>query len=283
MTNQFVIDNNFDKNITTSYFLSIQLALDGFSFCVLDPISNEYILFYHKNISINESLFGVTDSEIANNEYLQLPYQKTFVLFQTKHNTLIPSSLFDEKQKEDYLNFCFNPNKYEEEITFSHKIKMADSYCIFSIPEKFSDLLSSKFSNVFYFNQTIPFIESALLNTTFNTDQHLVYINVQNSCFDIIIIAGNNLKLHNTFNFHNKKEFLYYTLLVFEQLKLNTHTSHIYLSGRVSKTDDIYSMLKKYIKHVEIANESKHFKFAAVFKQVSLVNHINLINIPLCV
>ncbi len=283
MSNQFVVDSNFDKNITNSYFLSIQLTLDGFSFCVLDPISNEYILFSEHALSINDSLIQSIEKELKENEYLQLPYQKVFVLYYTKQNTLIPTSLYQKDQKELYLDFCFNQNKFEEELTFSNKIKMADSYCIFSIPKTIVELLNNKFSNIYYYCSTTPFIETALLNTSFNYDQFQIYINLQNSIFDIIAIAGNDLKLHNSFKFHDKKEFLYYTLLIFEQLKLNTNTSTIFLSGAISKTDEIYSLLKKYIKNIEIVKESKHFKFASVFKTISLQEHINLINIPLCV
>ncbi len=283
MSNQFVVDSNFDKNITNSYFLSIQITLDGFSFCVLDPISNEYILFFDKSLSLNQSTISFLENELSENEYLQMPYQKVFILYNTKYNTLIPSSLFQEEKKNQYLNFCFNKNKFNEELTYCNKIKMADSYCIFSIPKSITDILNNKFQSVFYYCSTTPFIETALLNTNFNNDKYQIYINIQNSFFDTIAISGNNLKLHNSFKFHDKKEFLYYTLLIFEQLKLSNKSSKVFLIGKIKKTDEIYTLLKKYIKHVEIIKDSKHFKFSAIFKNISLQDHINLINIPLCV
>ncbi len=283
MSNQFVVDSNFDKNITNSYFLSIQLTLDGFSFCVLDPISNEYILFFHHSFSINESSIKTLEKELSSNEYLQLNYQKIYVLYYTQRNTLIPTSLYQDNQKGLYLDFCFNQDKFNEELAFSNKIKMADSYCIFSIPKAIVQLFNEKYTNVYYYCSTTPFIETALLNTSFNYDQYQIYINLHNSIFDIIVITGNDLKLHNSFMFQDKREFLYYTLLIFEQLKLNTHTSNVFLSGEFSKTDEIYELLKKYIKNITVLKESKHFKFSSVFKTVSIQDHFNLINIPLCV
>ncbi len=283
MSNQFVVDSNFDKNITNSYFLSIQLTLDGFSFCVLDPISNEYILFFQKPLSLNQSLINSIEDELTNNEFLQFPYQKVFVLYYTKQNTLIPSSLYEEEKKDLYLEFCFNNKKFNEELAFCNKIKMADSYCVFSIPKSIVELLENKYENIYYYCPTTPFIETALLNTNFNNDKYQIYINMQNSFFDIIVISGNNLKLHNSFKFHDKKEFLYYTLLIFEQLKLNNNSSKVFFTGKINKTDDIYLLLKKYIKHIEIIKDSKHFKFSTIFKNISLQDHINLINIPLCV
>ncbi len=283
MNNQFVVDSNFDKNITNSYFLSIQITLDGFSFCVLDPISNEYILFFDKTLSLNKSIVNSIEEELTTNKYLQYPYQKVFILYYTKYNTIIPSSLFQESQLNKYLDFCFNKNEFDIEQACYNKIKMADSFCIFSVPEPIIDLLNHKFQNTFYYCPTTPFIETALLNTNFNNDKCQIYLNIQNSFFDIIVISGNNLKLHNSFKFHDKKEFLYYTLLIFEQVKLNTNSSKVFLLGKINKTDEIYSLLKKYIKHIEIIKESKHFKFSPIFKNISLQNHINLINIPLCV
>ena len=40
-----IVDETFDANISSSYFLSIQASLDGFSFSILDPIRNKYIQF----------------------------------------------------------------------------------------------------------------------------------------------------------------------------------------------------------------------------------------------
>lgn len=283
MNNYSVIDHNFDINITTSYFLSIQLSLDGFSFCVLDPVSNEYIQFQSKNILLNEKIFDTLEKELANNDLLIYPYQKVFITYYTSEYTLIPTPLFQKEKEDTYLNFCFSNKSDCDMVLFSNKIKMADSVCLFGVPKNIVDLLNKYYKDIHFFCQATPFIESALLSTTIDSNHNHVHIDLQVSNFDIIVTSGNNLKMHNSFNYNNHNDFLYYTLLIFEQLKLNTHSTIIFLSGKADKSTNIYSLLKKYIKQVEIKKETKHFKFASVFKNIPIQNHLNLFNIPLCV
>ncbi len=278
-----IIDHHFDKNITTSYFLSIQLSLDGFSFCILDPVSNEYIQLYDRHLSFNETLFEVLAEELETNTYLSLKFQKIFIVYYTYQNTLIPDALYSESDEKSILDFCMQKKSLNPTVTFHHKIRMADSYCVFQIPKKIVDLINQKLGKVFYFCQTIPYIEAALLKTMNDQKTHQLHINIQNSHFEVLVTYGNNLKMHNVFNFHNSKEFLYYTLYIFEQLKLDPVHSKILLTGKISKTDELYSLLKKYIKHIEIENETNHFKFSGVFKPIQIQNFLNLFNIPLCV
>jgi len=278
-----VIDNSFDKNITTSYFLSIQLMLDGFSFCVLDPISNEYIQFYSRQLTFDENLNQILEKEFETNELLKLKYQKTFILYYTNKTTLIPSALFSSSNKEQYFNLCFKPDITIESSTFDKKVRMADSVCLFQIPKQTLQIINKNLENGFYFCQTIPFIESILLNTSNKAENHQIHLNVQNSNFEAIVTSGNDLKLHNIYKFQNKKEFIYYVLYVFEQLKLDTKETRVYISGNLEKTDELYLLLKKYIKLIELNTETRHFKFSAIFRNLSLQNHINLFNIPLCV
>ncbi|MFW6352211.1 MAG: DUF3822 family protein, partial [Bacteroidota bacterium] len=77
-----VIDETYDSTITASYFLSIQASLDGFSFCTLDPVRNKYVQFRHfelKDVEKDEFSSAV-ENLFENNEFLNLPYKKVFIL-----------------------------------------------------------------------------------------------------------------------------------------------------------------------------------------------------------
>ncbi len=280
-----IIDNSFDVNITTSYFLSIQLSLDGFSFCVLDPISNEYIQFWYKPINIHQNIEEVLQYELEHNDVLIYPYQKVFFSYTSHPHTLIPDSLFNKDEAATYLDFCFSkPNTLkQEQLAFYNKVKMADSWCVFQIPLKITQLLDKYYPEIKYLCQTIPFIENALLHASTDTNSNQVHIYVSKGNFEIAVKKGNSLLLHNTFDYQNTKDFLYFTLFVIDQLKLDSHHTKIFLAGNIDKKMDLYITLKKYIKKVEITESTKHFKFASSFKNIQIHNHLNLFNIPLCV
>lgn len=278
-----IIDNSFDINVTTSYFLSIQLALDGFSFCVLDPVSNEYIHFRRRPFESKLSPLEILKEELDSDQILLYPYQKVFFSYNSSKYTLVPDGLFNKESAASYMDFSFADNQKEDAGTYYNKIKMADSWCIFNIPNDITTLLEKYYSDIRYFCEAIPFIESALLDTSIDAKRNHVHLNINTGYFDIAVTSGNNLLLHNTFNFTNDKDFLYFTLFVFEQLELNASKTKVYLSGNITKNDAIYTILKKYIKRVEISETTKHFKFAAAFKNIALQSHLNLFNIPICV
>ncbi|MGQ1788471.1 MULTISPECIES: DUF3822 family protein [unclassified Saccharicrinis] len=286
MNKASVIDTSFDINITTSYFLSIQLHLDGFSFCVLDPVSNEYIQFEHRPLKFNEEIMDVLEKELAQRQLLVYPYQKVFVIYNTQNYSLIPQALYSSIEDPGYLDFCFADGfDGENEVCFANKIKMADSFCSFKVPKRLTEIVDTYYSHVKYFCQATPFIETALLSTSTDIGHNHVHINLQpsGSYFDIIVTSSNNLKMHNTFKYHDHKEFLYFAMFVFDQMKLDTRHTKVFLTGNIEKSNEIYSMLKKYIKQVEIETTTNHFKFSGVFKNIPLQNHLNLFNTPLCV
>ncbi len=278
-----VIDSNFDVNVTTSYFLSIQLSLDGFSFCVLDPVSNEYIQFWHKKINPTQEPTNVLEQELRENPVLLYPYQKIFFSYNSNYYTLVPDGIFNKEQAREQLNFTISSNNHPEGEVFFSKIKMADAWCIYSIPQELVSLLKKYYSDIHYFCEIVPFIENALLSTTIDSKKNHVHINVNNKYFDIAVTAGNNLILHNAFTYKNNNDFLYFTLFVFDQLKLNTSKTTVYLSGSIDKNDNTYAMLKKYIKRVELSTSTKHFRFSQIFKNIPIQTHLNLFNIPICV
>jgi len=47
------IDETLDKNLIHTYHLSIQADLNGLSFCILDPVTNKYIVLVHQAFKPN--------------------------------------------------------------------------------------------------------------------------------------------------------------------------------------------------------------------------------------
>ncbi len=275
-----IIAPYFDINITNSYFLSIQIMRSSISFCIIDPISNEYIALDTVSVLPNKNEFDTLSNEFINNELLSHDYQKVFVLYYTKEYTLVPQSLYNEEKKDIYLDFCLEKSNDNQSI-YTNKIKMADSICLFNMPNDIVELIINKYKKVSFFCQIAPFIETSLLSAA--NSNYNVHVNVQKIHFDIIVCKGNHLKLYNTFKFYSSEEFIYYILFVFDQLKLDAKETNIFLSGKISKTNELFLLIKKYIKQVEITKTTKHFKFANIFKNKELQDYINLFNIYICV
>ena len=99
-------NNNLD--ILSNVKLSIQINLNGLSFCVLEENSNT--ITYLNNLVFDRKLtpFELLDhlKEAFNNiEILQNKFSAVTIIYVNELSTLVPSPLFNEDNLADYLKF----------------------------------------------------------------------------------------------------------------------------------------------------------------------------------
>lgn len=276
-----VTDGSFDKNITNSYFLSIQVSLNGLSFCVLDPIRNLYILFKHIPFAKPDKNYSHTQELLITEEVLNYSYKRVFFLFNTPYATLVPANLYhyDHSKKSLQLtsNICEDNYKVIEQ-----KIKLADTWNVFAIPRFLYHLVKTQFKDVSFFQQYTPIVEANLITSKTET-QPEVYLHIHPDEFDLAIIQKHRLLLCNSFSYKNNTEFVYFILYSVEQLNLDKDKLKIMVIGLSNYKDERLLLLERYIKNVKLEAPTPHFEFSSSFKASLKGNYQNLFNLPLCV
>jgi hypothetical protein len=278
-----VIDETFDSHITSSYFLSIQVSLDGFSFCSIDPVTNKYLQFRHIKTG------PIKDGELADKlnkifeqtHLLNLPYKKVFVLFSSPCSTLVPAGIFKPEHALNWLSFCHKIPKGH--TTLHTKMKLADAWNVFSVPQSVIQLFKRQFPEPLFFHQYSPMVETKLAVNRFGEGQNLVLINLQTDCFNIAVLEKNNLILCNSFKIKGDKDLLYFTLFVFEQLQLSPRTTEVLLTGWHPDFQSTTQSLTKYIKNIKLAGQPGSFQYCPYFKEVSGTRFHNLLSLASCV
>ncbi len=278
-----VIDDTFDSTITSSYFLSIQVALDGFSFCTIDPVRNEYIQFCHikTEAAQKEEIAEVLESVFKQFNLLNLPFKKVFILYSTPWATLVPSGIFDTKEGREWLSFC---HQIPDDHAILHtKMKLADAWNVFAVPQKIVELFQRQFQAPLFFQEYTPMVETRLAINRYGAGQNLVLINLQPKCFNITVLEKNNLKLCNTFKIGGESDLLYFTLFVFEQLKLPPRYTQVLISGGHPSFQSASTQLAKYIKNIKPAERPANFQYSPIFREVSGTRFHNLLSLSSCV
>ena len=64
--------------------------------------------------------------------------------------------------------------------------------------------------------------------------------------------VGKKPTFYNSFQYKNKEDLLYYILLVYKMLELDTNSYPLILSGMIEKESEIYHLLYQYIRNVYI-------------------------------
>ena len=281
--NLSVVDETYDTNITSSYFLSIQVSLDGFSFSTLDPVRNKYIQFKYfsfEKIKPDE-LSEVTEQIFEENELLNLPYKRVFVLLPSPFSTLVPSGLFQEKEAGKWLSFTHQLPP-EQKIIYT-MMRMADACNIFAVPSKLLNLFRRQYPDPRFFHQYVPMTETRLAISRPGAGRNQAIINLQKKYFDLVILEKNNLKLCNSFEINSEEDLIYYTLFVFEQLQLSPTSTEVQLIGAHPDFSKAKKTLGKYIKHVKQPGLPGGFQYSYLFKEVPGHKFHNLLSMASCV
>jgi hypothetical protein len=276
-------DDALNKSRSEEYKLSILLSQNGFSFALFHPESNFFsglASFEYKGSKKVGEYCLATEKLAESNEYLTLKYSNVSILYESSKTTLVPFPLFSEKDIEHFSAFNFKKNS--EEIVMFDKLTNAEAYNVFSIPKEIKQTLINLFPGCKIHSHSSVLIETILTYCKNLPVKKREFVNVRKTSIDIIITEGNKLLYQNSFSYMNKEDFIYYILLVPEQLKINPEEIDLSLTGAIEKDSELFEIVYKYIRNVKFEKLSDAFSYSYVIKEIPEHYYLNLININRC-
>ncbi len=251
MQNVYYIDNNFIKENSSQYILSIRYSTDGFSFCIHDH-NNKLLVFYFQpfNLDTADAVIDKTKKIIVDNELLNLKYKKVYILPCNKEKVLVPAHVFNKTHLADLYRICLSPQK--NDTLLYRKIKIMESYIVENLPRSFVTFLTSRFQSLCIVNSAYPFIVHSLSNILFNTN-HL-FIDIQDQYIDVLLTRSNDILLFNSFTYGSVTDIIYYALNCLQQCHVNKENLQTTLSGNLVNDPQLGETLGKFIPNISILN-----------------------------
>lgn len=247
-----ITKNNLDLLNLEENHLSIQLSLDGFSFCIynnLKKVIGAFASYEFSEGSLNpinqlESVRKIFFQE----ELLQLKYKSVSVTHFNNLVAQVPVPFFNKKNLAEYLQYSVKvlENDY---ITFD-EIKNADLVNVYIPFVNINNFLIDTYGSFIFKHSSTVLIET-LLNNYKNRDGDFCFVNVSNFSFELVVMKNKKLELFNCFSFKTKDDFIYYILFTAEQLSLNPEEFILVLLGDIEKESELYSILYQYIRNIE--------------------------------
>ena len=277
------LDETLDLNSTSNYHLSIQVGLDGFSFCILNPTSNKYIaLKNYPNLSNGSEAINADwiRTILNNDEFLNRNYKSVALVFVSCNSTIVPDPLFKKENLKDY--FDFNLDLPETDEIYCSKIERTDSWTLFPAQKDIIEILTGQYKNLKIFHQSVPFINNILSKTKNSPNNTQAFIHLYGKFFDMAIIENQKLKLYNCYSYRHVNDLLYYILYAFDQLKLPADSTSMVLSGKVTRQSSFYENLRRYVKKIDFAGLDPFFKYSYTFTKVPDHTFTNLLNLFPC-
>lgn len=229
--------------------LSIQINLDGFSFCVQSLPEKHLIVFqsfeFEHRTPTPEAHLTEIEKIYAENEFLGQDYKKVEVIHQNELATVVPDELFEEHKLKDYLDHTVKVLP----IDFISFDKTANTNTVYIPFVNINNFLFNIYGSFEYFHSFTKLIEiTSKEDITEVSDKIFIQVNHKN--FELLAYKHNQLQVVNKFEFQTAEDFIYYILFTAEQLKLNPEVFHLILMGDIEKESELYSILYTYIRHI---------------------------------
>lgn len=248
------LKNNNYKEVQTR--MSIQINLDGLSFCVFNGAlaGIEQILYlpFSENFELDFQNF------INENKILTQPFEQVKAVYHNHIFSFVPKAFFSSVNLYQYLKFntdaCENlPLRYQEISEF-------DAVNVFSVEEKVTPLLQKQYGAFLYEHFSYALLKVLLLHNQ-KFKEKAIYAHFEKNVFYLSVLEEGKLLFFNHFFFENEMDMLYYLLFSLEQLGIDTEEVPIFLLGEIFLKDVSYQLIYKYIRYVHFLTPQKNNPF----------------------
>ncbi|MGB5667271.1 MAG: DUF3822 family protein [Maribacter sp.] len=249
-------NSTIGNSIENFHKLSIQVSLNGLSFCTLDTISNIILnsdrLTFEKSLSPNE-LQENLKSLFEKHDLVNKKFSEVIVVHSNGLFSFVPKSLFDVNEMANYLKF--NAKILANDHIAYDELENYDMVNVYVPFVNINNYIFDLFGEFEYKHNGTVLVQT-LLNSTISIKEPTSYVYVSENQMDICILAQKKLLLYNSYIYNTKEDFIYYLLFTMEQLKLDTETTKLKLFGSIEEGDPIYRLCYQYVKNISIFKPS---------------------------
>ena len=230
------------------YKVSIRLWPGGLSFSGYIPMEKDSFfaeeVLFDSGVPVVQSLKGV----FFENHSFSYSYKSFHVICASEKYTLVPDSVFSEKDKELLFSFCHKADKTKKILV--QPIKGLNASLLFGVEHEVYEFLMRSLINPQFIHSLSPMIVSWQKNS-FTCYPKQVYVIVRTDTFDVVCFERGELLFANTFDCETDKDIVYYIMYVCRQLGINQLEDCIKFCGNDTKCRSVMSVVGKYIKQIE--------------------------------
>lgn len=233
--------------------LSIQVRLDGLSFCMLNSSTHEIFWYSRQDFPKEYNPVKILEKiEIIyqNEKELQRPVDEVVVLFSNDLYSLVPQAYFIEEEASNYLKF--NTKILKTDVVAHDSLANNELINVYIPYTNIINYFFDKYGE-FEYKHGISVLTEAVLKLS-SGQGTTAYLNNFTDYFDLVVLKDNKLLLCNTFSYETKEDFIYYLLFTAEQLELDPSAFELCLLGDISKESPLYEIANNYIKNIRFLN-----------------------------
>lgn len=271
-----ITQNGFTKSQSGRCHLALRCMDQEFSFCITDLYEKKHLHFGQFRINNWNTDF----EPIYRKEFGKTLFKKATALIRSPQNTLVPEGVYSEDARAHFFEFEYGaPLKVQIDSDYIDGIK---AYNIYPIDYQRKELLTSVIPNIRIRHDHSTLIE-LLSRLSKLANQTKAYVNVMDHHFDLVIFEKNKLRFSNNFNYQTPEDFIYFLLLVFEELEMQFREIPLTFLGKIDESSDLYKFTANYTNDIQLMSGTLYFKASEALQEYMDHEHFILFNQVVCV
>jgi len=224
-----IIDETFDRDRTTTYELSIQVSLNGFSYAVKDTVRNTFIALFNtdwKGYSIDcVNYRDFLNRLIEAKPWLTKEFKKIIVAFNLPYYTLIPADFFDPTNSKSILDQVHSiPECFELGHTELNNLLMV---IVYAAPHEFINEWKRLHSKTLFIHSLKSFVH---IPYNYSSKPYL-QIDVDHQYVNIAIHSNGQLLVANSYTCKTPTDIVYYSNAISKAMFEDIDHIHVNLTG----------------------------------------------------
>ena len=247
-------ENNKDLAAAENSYhkLSIQVSLNGLSFCILDTIANKLSLSHSLPFKREVSPFDLhreIRQSFREEGVLDYSFSEVIAIHRNALFSLVPLPLFQEEKLPDYL-------KYNAKILATDHLDFdvitgLDAVNVYVPFANVNNFLYDLFGE-FEFKHSGTVLLETLIKLPSSRQGTICYVHLAESQMDLVVFANKKLFFYNSFAISSAEDVLYFLLFSLEQLNLDPESLRLRLLGEVTEEDRVYEFCSEYFENVSL-------------------------------
>jgi hypothetical protein len=242
--------------------LSIQVSLNGLSFCALSKDEKRIVFF--RDIVFSRKLNPAQVLQQIEKQYEQEPFlsngtPEVIVLFSNELYSLVPTEFFDEENASEYLKY--NTKILDTDYVAKDDIVSAEIVNIYIPYTNINNFFFDRYGEFEYRHSVSVLADEFHIQNRFQKEGTRVYLNCFPGGYDLLVYQQGKLILANSFNCSSREDFIYYLLFCAEQLDLDPSSFELILLGRIREKSDYYQIAYTYVKEINFLQSSFGYIF----------------------
>jgi len=226
-------EGHFKPDSFLNYRVSIQLNLNGFSFCLKETGTGAISVFknYPFRVSNENGLLKKVDHILKEEDLLAEPFAEVSVFADSKKFTLVPGKFFHPDLAAGFIEF--NLGSLNHSKTGWNFMENNDLVLIYSFPEKLDDLLKGYFPNRTTIHLLCPLMN--YLSRLSGNLSRFGSVCFGDSGFYLLIYEDTKPVFINFFESNHPDDLSFFMLSTLQQLGIEMDGLKVFVCGDVDK------------------------------------------------